>query len=248
LSLQCAAAPIVLENLNFSNSQVFTWSMSQCADTQLQIKYDTFELQQHWSGADGFVRFLQEFASGKRRYTPEDFPDSADAMKQAGIEWLDVVYQQSGQEAVIKAFTEADTLITQAREVKDTLSAMQDMKVQAPQAAKTGGPPALPDSIISMCMGPANTLELYTTAPTPGQGKPEADKTDVAAHKPAAATPAPSAKPAPKPSASTDGAGVYAVQVGVFEHPDKVRATLEQHDYRVQDDSITLKSGTYRNI
>src|SRR5690606_30825010 len=112
----------------------FTWSMSQCADTQLRIKYDDFELRQHWSGADGFVRFLQEYASGKRRYTPEDFPESAEGMRQAGIEWLDVVYRQSGQEAVLQAFAEADALSAQAREAKETLNAMQQMKVAAPDA------------------------------------------------------------------------------------------------------------------
>ncbi|MDS1139760.1 type VI secretion protein IcmF/TssM N-terminal domain-containing protein [Pusillimonas sp. SM2304] len=242
LSLQCAGGPVVLENLNFSNSQVFTWSMSQCADTQLRIKYEGFEVGQHWSGADGFVRFLQEYASGKRRYTPADFPDSADAMQQAGVEWLDVVYRQSGQEAVLQAFAEADTLHAQAREVKDTLSAMQQMKVAAPDEARTGSPPPLPDSIITMCMGPANTLELYTIAPSSGQDEAKMEGANEAQQK--------HAGPEPKPvlRADTDGAGEYAVQVGVFEHPDKVRAALEQHNYQVQDDPITLKSGTYRNI
>src|SRR5690606_41769724 len=49
ICLQCAAGPIVLDNLNFSNSQVFTWSMSQCADTQLRIKYAGFRSEEHTS-------------------------------------------------------------------------------------------------------------------------------------------------------------------------------------------------------
>src|SRR5690606_31648274 len=142
-------------------------------------------------GADGFVRFLQEYASGKRRYTPADFPDSADAMQQAGVEWLDVVYRQSGQEAVLQAFAEADTLHAQAREVKDTLSAMQQMKVAAPDEAKTGSPPPLPDSIITMCMGPANTLELYTIAPSSGQDEAKMEGANEAPQKHAGPEPKP---------------------------------------------------------
>ena len=235
LSLQCAADSIVLDNLNFTHSQVFTWSMSQCADTQLSIKYADFELQQHWSGTDGFIRFLQEFSSGKRRYTPEDFPDRAEAMQRRGIEWLDVFYRQSGQESVLQAFAEADDLTSQAQELKDTLNAMQQMVVQAPEAAQLAGPPTLPEQIITMCMGPTNMLDIYAMHPATVNTKLQAPPEDAA--------PEPlSAKPAEA------GKGPYAIQVGVFLHADKVHSTLEQHDYAVQDEPITLKGREYRNI
>src|SRR3546814_2804685 len=88
--------------------------MSSCADTELTIRYPGFELQQQWSGAEGFINFLKAYASGEHRYTPADFPSQADALKQAGIEWLDVTYRQQGQAAVLKSFAEADKLNTQA--------------------------------------------------------------------------------------------------------------------------------------
>ncbi|AEC20866.1 hypothetical protein PT7_2326 [Pusillimonas sp. T7-7] len=239
LSLQCASGPITLRNLNFANSQVFTWSMSSCADTTLSIDYPGFELQKQWSAAGGFIQFLNEYASGVRRYTPADFPGQANAMKQAGIEWLDISYRQQGQESVLKAFAEADKLHAQAQEIQSRLDAMQQEAAGAPDTQSSSGAPALPERIITTCMGSSDSLGPVLTSSTETH-VPEEQTGPVA-------MPEPSVAPAGQ-GHSAKASGRYAVQVGVFAHPDKVHAALEKAQYTLQDDPITLHGKEYRNI
>ncbi|NYT85140.1 type VI secretion protein IcmF/TssM N-terminal domain-containing protein [Pollutimonas harenae] len=239
LSLQCASGPVTLQNLNFANSQVFSWSMSSCANTMLSIKYPGFELQKQWSGAGGFIQFLNEYASGVRRYTPADFPEQADMLKQAGIEWLDVSYRQQGQESVLKAFAEADKLHAQAQEIQARLDAMQQDAAQAPEAQSTSGLPALPEQIIMACMGTADSLSPVLTA-------------SIETHAPENSA-EPAVKPEPEEAPPNQGhdtktQGMYAVQVGVFAHPEKVSDALEKAQYTLQDEPITLHGKDYRNI
>ncbi len=247
LSLQCASGPVVLQNMNFANSQVFPWSVSGCADTELVIRYPGFELRQQWGGASGFIEFLHAFASGHRRYTPAEFPAQSQAMQQAGIEWLDVSYRQQGQEAVLKAFAEADKLNAQAEEIQAKIDAMQETAATGPETQAATGPAALPDRIITMCMGPARTVsQIVAEGPTALPEEETGDKagatdTPAGAGAPSHKAPAPRKPTPPRP-------GGYAVQVGIFAHPDKVRATLEKADYAIQDDPITLRGNQYRNI
>lgn len=248
LSLQCASGPIVLQNLNFANSQVFPWSMSSCADTELNIRYPGFELSQQWSGADGFIQFLKAYASGHRRYTPADFPQQADTLKQAGIEWLDVTYRQQGQESVLKSFAEADKLNTEAQEVQAKLDAMQQTAATAVETQATSGPAALPELIVTMCMGPASSTGQaladgkFEQAAVAGKAaKPSASNAPAQQGKSSASAPVVKSASPPEP-------GTYMVQVGIFAHPEKVREALTKANYAIQDEPITLNGKEYRNI
>lgn len=245
LSLQCASGPIVLQNLNFANSQVFSWSMANCADTELLIRYPGFELRQQWSGAGGFIQFLNVFASGQHRYTPADFPMQASAMEQADIEWLDVNYRQVGQEAVLKAFTQADKLNTQAQEIQGKLDAMQDAAANAPQTQGASGPAGLPNQIVTICMGPASSIGQQLASNVDVPAKSTAGTRQKA--KPTA-TQKPGKKSANSSSVSPPKPGTYAVQVGIFAHTEKVRKALTKSNYTIQDEPITLHGKHYRNI
>jgi type VI secretion system protein ImpL len=249
LTLQCASGPITLENLNFANSQVFPWSMSSCADTELVIRYPGFQLRQQWGGAAGFINFLKAYASGQRRYTSADFPSEADAMKQAGIKWLDVIFHQQGQADVLKAFAEADKLNTQASEVQAKLDAMQETAAQAPEAQGAAGPISLPSHIVTVCMGPANNIGRFTASSADAQAttphtKGKTPKAPVHKAVPHSTRP----KAVPVAPVSRSKAGAYAVQVGIFAHPEKVRDALDKAHYTLQDDAITLNGHQYRNI
>ena len=247
LSLQCASGPIVLQNLNFSNTQVFPWSLAACADTELVIRYPGFDLRQQWGGAAGFIDFLHEYASGMKRYTPDDFPAQSQAMHQAGIDWIDVSYRQQGQEAVLKAFAEADKLHAQADEIQAKLDAMQEEAATGPETQATSGPAALPERIITICMGPSRSVNQIVSSAPVHDPKPEtqgAGSSATTASAPHHAKPAPSH--AKSPATSTPGA--YAVQVGIFAHPDKVRSTLQEAGYTIDDEPITLRGKEYRNI
>ena len=239
LSLQCAGGSIVLQNMNFTNTQVFPWSMSGCADTELVIRYPGFELRQQWGGAGGFIDFLHAYASGHRRYTPADFPLQSQAMRQAGIEWLDVSYRQQGQEAVLKAFAEADKLNSEAQQIQAKLDVMQETAATAQETQAVSGPAALPERIVTMCMGPSRSVgRIMASSPEPAA--------QPASTEPVAAAPVPSRPAGQKMSPSKPGA--YAVQVGIFAHPDKVRAALEKAHYAIDDSPINLRGKEYRNI
>lgn len=264
LTLQCASGPIVLQNMNFANSQVFPWSMSTCADTELVIRYPGFELRQQWGGSRGFYDFLQAFASGQRRYTPADFPAQSQAMRQAGIEWLDVTYRQQGQESIIKAFNEATKLDAQAKEIQAKLDAIHQAAATAPATQAVSGPTALPEQIVMVCMGPTRTASRVLESPA--QAEPQAKSTTgkpaaaaAATKKPAAASSKkPEASPPKKPALSSSTAavkqptppkpGTYSVQVGIFSHPEKVRTALQKANYPIQDEAITMRGKDYRNI
>lgn len=248
LSLQCARGPVVLQNLNFANSQVFPWSMSGCADTELSIRYPEFQLRQHWSGADGFIQFLKAYASGRHRYTPADFPGQADALKQAGVEWLDVTYRQQGQESVLKAFAEADKLNTQAQEVKAKLDTMQQTAATAVETQGSTGPVAVPKQIVTICMGPSSSISQILTSSVDVQVKDTGSA--VKQSKPSGSNKSgksPTSKSAVN-SESPPKPGTYVVQVGIFAHPEKVRQALAKAHYTIRDDAITLKGKEYRNI
>lgn len=223
LSLQCASGRITLENLNFPNKAVFPWSLTQCGDTALSIRFADFELNRQWSGARGFIDFLREFSSGQRRYTAADFGDQAASLQQAGVQWIIVTYQQQGQAALLSAFAEADKLTEQATEVQKRTEQLQPGTAPGSSVPAVGPAPPLPQHIISVCMGP-------TALPTP---------------QPAPA-PNPKTKPAPVPVPSAPGS--YDVQVGIFSHPDPVRAQLALNGYEAAEDSITLKNRPYTRI
>lgn len=227
LSLQCASGRITLENLNFPNKAVFPWAMANCGDTALSIRYAGFELNRQWSGARGFIDFLKEFSSGQRRYTPADFPDQAASMQQAGVQWIAVTYQQQGQAPLVAAFADADKLAAQAGEVKARLEKLQPGTAPGSTVPPPRPAPALPRQIVSVCMGPTASL---MPAPEPAP----------------APAPAPSTTVPAAPAASVDRG--YAVQVGIFAHPDPVRAQLALNGFEATEAAITLKGHAYTRI
>ncbi|MBV7486019.1 type VI secretion protein IcmF/TssM N-terminal domain-containing protein [Bordetella sp. BOR01] len=234
LSLQCASGRITLENLNFPNQAVFPWALANCGDTALSIRYPGFDLNRQWSGARGFIDFLREFSSGQRRYTTADFADQAASMQQAGVQWIVVTYQQEGQAPLVAAFADADKLAAQAGEVKARLEHLQPGTAPGSTMPPRQPAPALPRQIISTCMGPINMPDATLPAET----------LPAKAAAPSAVPMPPPPPPAPAPS----GSGAYAVQVGIFAHPDPVRAQLALNGYEATESAITLKGHEYRRI
>jgi type VI secretion system protein ImpL len=243
LSLQCASGTLTLENLNFPNSAVFPWSMTTCGDTTLRIHYSSFDLTRQWSGAQGFVDFLREFSSGQRRYTPADFPDQKADMSQADVQWLVVTYRQQGQAPLVGAFSQAATLGTQVEGIKARLAELQPGTAPGSTMPPPAALPTVPQRIVAYCMGPMNDIPDLAPPAPPAIPVPAAPTRSV--------TPAPAPKravPAPVPRPALSNAGPYAVQVGIFAHPESVLETLKKGGYAVQDTGISLKGEAYRQI
>lgn len=247
LSLQCASGTLTLENLNFPNSGVFPWSMQTCGDTTLRIHYANFDLTRQWTGAQGFVDFLREFASGQRRYTPADFPDQRDDMTRAGIQYLVVTYRQQGQAPLVGAFSQAATLGSQMEGIKARLALLQPGTAPGSTMPPPASAPSVPQRIVAYCMGPVNDIGPDLAPPPPPvipvPTAPPRTATPAPAPHPRRSAPPP--PPAPKPAAAS---GPYAVQVGIFAHPESVLDALKKNGYAVQDSAITIKGEAYRQI
>ncbi|HTK01901.1 MAG TPA: type VI secretion protein IcmF/TssM N-terminal domain-containing protein [Bordetella sp.] len=242
LSLQCASGTINLENLNFPNSAVFPWSMQSCGDTTLRIHYANFDLTRQWSGTTGFVDFLKEFASGQRRYTPTDFPDQKTDMSQADVQWLVITYRQQGQGPLVGAFSQAATLGAQADGIKARLAELQPGTAPGSTMPPPAPLPSVPQKIVAFCMGPVNDISPDLAPQQPVIPVPAAPA------RTAVPTPTPRRTP-PAPAPKTAGpSGPYAVQVGIFAHPESVLESLKKGGYTVEDTPITIKGDAYRQI
>ena len=262
LSLQCANGRLTLENLNFPNQTVFPWSLSQCGDTILTIQYADFALTRQWSGARGFIEFLREFSSGKRKYTPADFNAQAVKLQHAGVRWITIGYTQRGQTALLSAFADADKLVAKSDAVRNQLAQLQHGATTATHATPGPSPQAVPSRIITTCMEPVARLPRtginHNVAESPEQRTPTAVAPVPASHSsskttverppshrksPAAVPPPqrPSAKPSSKPYR-------YAVQVGIFADADSVRGQLALHGYETEMTMISLNNRAYQRI
>lgn len=103
IELQCADGVQTLENYNFPATQVFNWSSQSCGTTRLRIRLGTLTLEKVYAGPSGFGAFLGEFRTGQHFYTPQDFPDKAGLLKQAGVKEIAVNYRLQGAEPVVLA-------------------------------------------------------------------------------------------------------------------------------------------------
>ncbi|HAA04927.1 MAG TPA: type VI secretion system protein ImpL [Syntrophobacteraceae bacterium] len=117
LELKCADKRQILINRNYPIRQTFTWSPQTCGDVVFHIEVGNLLLARHYSGSQGFARFLQEFYSGDRTFIAEDFPGERAALQSLGIRFIQVKYMITGHEPVVQLLsvtpTRVPTLIVQ---------------------------------------------------------------------------------------------------------------------------------------
>jgi type VI secretion system protein ImpL len=85
LSIQCAKGETLLNNINAPASTSLLWSPSECGDVRLQIRIDKLVLTKRYPGQLGLVNFIKEFQNGTRRFTPNDFFESAEDLEDLNI-------------------------------------------------------------------------------------------------------------------------------------------------------------------
>ncbi len=106
LCLQCANKQFELENLNFPSSSIFKWSPQTCGDVSLTIYLPGLNLEKKYTGPLAMAKFLQKFRYGMVKFTPADFPNSAEFIKAKGIKWIKVGYEIKGEEPILKMLQE----------------------------------------------------------------------------------------------------------------------------------------------
>jgi type VI secretion system protein ImpL len=101
LELQCADKRQTLINRNYPVLQVFAWSPQTCGDVIFKIEIGSLLPTIKYGGPQAFARFLQDFPSGERTFTPEDFPAERAALQSLGIRFIKVKYAITGHKPVL---------------------------------------------------------------------------------------------------------------------------------------------------
>ncbi len=133
LSIQCASGMRLLNNFNFPVSDSFPLGDGTCGDVTLQIKIDDLVLTKKYSGATGVVRFLQDFRDGARQFNINDFPAAQARLDALGVRQIGVHYSFKGQDAVLQAAQQIDTLERQRKDKISDKQRLQDAQLDQAQ-------------------------------------------------------------------------------------------------------------------
>jgi type VI secretion system protein ImpL len=102
LELQCGDERNRLVNLHYPVRKTFNWSAQNCGDVVFKIEVGNLVLTKVYPGYLGFPRFLNDFKTGQRTFTPADFPEQAGALKRMRIKEITPRYQFSGHDKVLR--------------------------------------------------------------------------------------------------------------------------------------------------
>jgi type VI secretion system protein ImpL len=174
LTVQCAAGAHVLTNFNFPVSDTFDWTLGQCGEATLLIRFDNLTLTKRYRGDAGVVGFLRDFRDGHRLFTPADFPASQTVLAKNNIQQIDLHYDFRGEDAIIDGATQLADLEdqhrqqTQLRQQAIDTQAAQTQQILLIKTASANGTPEQPIRVslpqrIGMCWNmPANPGSVAT--------------------------------------------------------------------------------------
>lgn len=103
LELSCEGETQSLVNFNYPITKTFTWSPATCSDVMLKIEVGNISLERHYPGPQGFIDFLRDFPRGSHTFNASDFPEERNGLKKAGIKFIRINYQFSGENAILRS-------------------------------------------------------------------------------------------------------------------------------------------------
>lgn len=218
LTMQCSSGSTRLENYNFPVSKQFTWSAQACAETTLDIRFQGLALQKTYPGPYGFTDFLAAFPDGQRTFTPDDFPEQAQAMRAQGLDSLTIRWKIQDANAAQSLSAEVQKTTQDLSDRQAALREARDLDLRRSITQANGPSTAslVPVRIIDPCWQPVSTAALYHL-PT----------SDAAQHEPkpvdSAVKPTTTSHEGSEPHPRT-----WFVQVGVFGSTQKAESMLEK--------------------
>lgn len=96
---------LVYQNYNVATS--FQWNMDRNAEMTIRMLFPSLSLEKTYSGVGALGEFVKAFDRGALTLTPEDFPDSAEAMRRLGVEKISVRVTMNNQQALLRFMYEA---------------------------------------------------------------------------------------------------------------------------------------------
>lgn len=101
LSLHCTREKQELINYNSPAASRFAWRHDSCGDTSLSIRFKSLSLDVLYTGANGFLHFLNDFQYGSKTFHARDFPDQEAMLGKLGISDITLHYRISGAEELL---------------------------------------------------------------------------------------------------------------------------------------------------
>ena len=99
-----------MNNYNFPVSDSFPLGERVCGDVTLQVKIEDLVLTKKYPGANGVVRFLQDFRDGARQFNVDEFPDARARLEALSVRQIGLRYTFEGQDAILKTAQQLDML------------------------------------------------------------------------------------------------------------------------------------------
>jgi type VI secretion system protein ImpL len=104
LELSCVTGSQSLDNFNYPITKTFNWVPEACSDVTLRVYAGNATIMKQYKGPQAFVDFLRAFPGGRHTFQTDEFPQEKDELKKAGIKFIEVNYQISGEQAILKNF------------------------------------------------------------------------------------------------------------------------------------------------
>ncbi len=83
-----------LDNYNYPQQSTFTWKPDKCGDVILTIELPGVSFTKRYTGKFAFARFLDDFKTGSRAFTVDDFPPGQrQPLADMKIDWIKVSYK-----------------------------------------------------------------------------------------------------------------------------------------------------------
>lgn len=96
IEMQCANKQFVLENWNYADQAVFTWTPSACGDVILTLKFPGgTTLRKSYPGAMGFPQFLNDFKDGRQTYALKELSGDSKGLQEQKVEQVTIAYSIS---------------------------------------------------------------------------------------------------------------------------------------------------------
>ncbi len=95
LELTCGSEISRLVNLQYPVRQNFLWKPKECQNLSMKIEIGSLMLEKKYDDFYSFARFIKDYESGSKTYTPVDFPEKQKQLKRLNVRTITVKFKAS---------------------------------------------------------------------------------------------------------------------------------------------------------
>ena len=102
LTLYCLNGNQSLLNQNYPVSRLLAWAPRDCGNVEIVIKIGKLKLRKLYTGYRAFIRFLDDFHTGKKVFNINEFPGQRRTLEAYLVKTITVAYNISGREHIAR--------------------------------------------------------------------------------------------------------------------------------------------------